>query len=164
MTKEKTRVGLILQGLGKVGKPFLEILSKTPIPGAEILGKLSDMIKDTDQLRQEEKEQILSAIQLDLKDLADSREFNLGIQQSQFSSWGAKNIAVAIDILVTVTWILLTYIIVFRLLTAILNGNDIPDLTVIMAIYTTVSVKFEQILAFHRGSSMGSKIKDFIKM
>lgn len=157
----KTRVGKILQDLGDVGKPILNILSKTPIPGADLLGEVANAIKTSGEIEDAKKQELLHAVSLDLQDVANSRGANVKIQESQFASWMAKNVPYLIDMFIMIIWGSLTIYFAARFLNII--KTETVDLSPLLGIYSGVTALATQVLNFHRGSSMGSRLKDVIK-
>lgn len=156
----KTRVGKMLQDMGDVAKPILGVLSKTGIPGSQILAQVSESIKTSTQLRQEEKQQLLEAINLDLADLANARDSAVDIQQSQFSSRMAKNVPYFLDLFIMLIWGKMTIFIIAKAFNLIQDGQI--DWAPILGIYSGVTALATQVISFHRGSSQGSRIKDLI--
>ena len=166
MGKFKDRHGIsrtkkILQGIGKVADPILDVLGNAPIPGAGALKAVERMIVTSDEIEEEQKKQILSAIELDLEDLQNARKANSDIQQAEFASWMAKNVPYMIDIFVTIIWGSLTFYLVAKSLNLIKSDVGV-DLTGIYGIYAGVTGLMTQVLSFHRGSSSDSRKKDFI--
>lgn len=94
-----------------------------------------------------------------IKDKDSARQMNQLIQQSDKSSWLARNIAYLIDIFVTFIWGSLTVYIIARVLKIISNSPSV-DMTAVMGIYAAVTAAFTTILTFHRGSSSSAKTKD----
>lgn len=159
--ERKTKVGRLLQKIGDAGKPILNILSKVPIPGADLLGEVADAIKTSGDIRAEDKEELLHAISMDLQDLANARQSNTEIQQSQFSSWMAKNVPYLMDIFVLLVWGIFTFYIAATIINVITPEE--VEMTAIMGIYAAVTGMATQIIVFHRGSTMGSRMKDIFK-
>ncbi len=156
--ERKTKVGRLLQKIGDAGKPILKILSKVPIPGANLLGDVADAIRTSKEIATEEKEDLLHAVSMDLQDLANARASNTEIQKSQFSSWMAKNVPYLMDVFIMLVWGFLTFYIAASLMKMI--SSEGIDLTPIMGIYAAVTGLATQVVGFHRGSSAGSRIKD----
>lgn len=156
----KTKVGRLLQRIGDVGKPVLEILSEAPIPGANLLGKVADKIRTTNEIDAEMKQELLHAVSMDLQDLANARDHNVEIQKSQFSSWMAKNVPYLIDSLIILTWCVGFFYIAGRM-THLIDGT--VDLTPLVALFSGVTAMATQIVGFHRGSTAGSRLKDIFK-
>lgn len=92
----------------------------------------------------------------ELKDIADARDANVKIQESDKASWLSKNVAYMLDLFVSLVWGGLTVTIVLK--TFRLVGADI-DWSSILAIYSTVTATFMVCLNFHRGTSRGSENK-----
>jgi len=103
---------------------------------------------DTAKLAQTELESLL-------KDIADAREQNIKIQESEKASWMAKNIAYCIDAFVILLWGVLTLYLIGSALKMIKTTQ--VDLTGIYGLYAAVTGVAMTIINFHRGSSVGSK-------
>lgn len=157
----KTRVGKILQDIGDAGKPILQILSKAPIPGADLLGEVANAIKTSEDIDQIKKQELLHALTMDMQDLANARGSNVKIQETQFASWMAKNVPYLIDMFIMLIWGGLTLYFAARFLNII--GENNVDLSPLLGIYAGVTGLATQVLNFHRGSSMGSRLKDVFK-
>lgn len=92
-----------------------------------------------------------------LADVADSRNANVKIQESDKASWLAKNIAYLIDAFVILLWGILTIYLIASALKLIKTTQ--VDLTGIYGLYAAVTGVATTIITFHRGSSMGSQLK-----
>jgi hypothetical protein len=156
----KSRVGVFLNGLGDVAKPLLAAASN--LPGFEALNIISDLIVTDKSLNEEQKKQAISLIQLDRQDLINARNTNADIQASEFSSWMAKNVPFIIDIFIMGIWGVMTIFIIAKALNLTTVGENV-DLSTVLAIYSGVIALATQIVSYHRGSSAGSKMKDFLK-
>jgi len=87
-----------------------------------------------------------------LEDVANSRDNNAKIQESEHASWMAKNIAYTLDITFTVAFIAMLFVIIYK---------QVPE-TNKELFYTSFGLLggyVSQILSFHRGSSKGSEDK-----
>jgi len=156
----KSRVGVFLEGLGDVGKPLLKVAGS--LTGIEALNVLSDSITTSKELSQEAKKEAVSLLTLDREDLINARESNTEIQKAQFSSWMAKNIPFCIDIFILFIWGAITIFIIAKSLNLISESIKV-DLSIVLGMYSGVTALATQIVSYHRGSSAGSKMKDFIK-
>ncbi len=92
-----------------------------------------------------------------LKDTQDAREANARIQESDKSSWLAKNVAYILDLFLGLVWGTMTIYILARVLNLIKTEN--VDLTGVYGLYSTVTAVFMTVLNFHRGTSRGSEKK-----
>lgn len=159
-THGKTRIGDALADLGDIGKPILKILSKVSIPGAALLGEVSNAIRSSQDIDQDTRARLMGLLQMDLADLDSARTSNANIQQSQFSSWMAKNVPYIIDCFVLLIWGVMTVFIIAKAFNMI---KDMAiDWTPILGIYSGVTAMATQIISFHRGSSAGSRLKDIL--
>ena len=70
----KTRVGKLLEGLGDMGKPILQILSKAPIPGASLLNDVAQAIVKEPGIDQETTDMLLEAIEMDKAEMSEITE------------------------------------------------------------------------------------------
>ena len=156
-----TRIGRALQKVGNVAKPILNLLSKVPVPGAELLGEVADAIRTTKEITAEQKEELLHAISMDMQDLANARKHNADVQTSQFSTTMAKNVPYVIDMFVLLVWGIFTFYIV-GVVVKIISASGI-DTAPLMAMYSGVCLMAGQVLNFHRGSTQGSRMKDAFK-
>ena len=118
------------------------------------LGAVGKMINDRNE---EVKEAILEAYEQDYKDLANARESNSRIQESQFSSFLARNTGYFLDLFMALIWGTLTVFIIGKAFHFVGDGVNFTE---ILSVYATVTAIFSQVVSFHRGSSMGSKMKD----
>lgn len=159
-THGKTRIGAALANLGNIGKPILQILSKAPIPGAAVLGEVANSIWKNQHIPQDIQVELMNLIQLDMADLDSARKSNSDIQQSQFSSYLAKNVPYFIDCFVLLTWGIMTFFIIAKAFSLI--ADITIDWAPILGIYSGVTAMATQIISFHRGSSAGSRMKDIL--
>ncbi len=95
-----------------------------------------------------------------LQDIADARQTNVAIQQSEQASWMAKNVGYVIDIFVTSIWGFLTIYIIARVLKLVDGTPNAPDLTAVFGVFSGVTAAFMTVLNFHRSSTASSKTKD----
>lgn len=98
-----------------------------------------------------------------LKDIQDARSTNTRIQETDKSSFLAKNMAYLIDIMVTLIWAGLALYIVASVFKLIAHQNQV-DMTVVMALFAAVTSQFTTVITFHRGSSAGSVSKEKMLM
>ena len=155
----KSRAEVFLKGLGSVGKPLLDIAGD--LTGFKALNVISDAIVTDKNLADYEKQELINLIQLDRQDLINTRNTNAEIQKSEFSSWMAKNVPFLLDLFVFAIWGGLTLFIVAKFFNLVDNENKI-DMTGILGIYAGVTGLATQVMSYHRGSSAGSKLKDFL--
>jgi len=92
-----------------------------------------------------------------LADVQSARDANVKIQESDKSSWLAKNIAYILDIWMALIWGLFTMY-VLALWAKIASSANI-DFTGILSLYTTVTAVYMITVNFHRGTSQGSQDK-----
>ncbi len=90
-----------------------------------------------------------------LKDIADSRQHNAAIQQSESASWLSKNVGYILDLFVAGIWGCITIYIILRVFNLV-HIDNAPDLTNVFAIYASLTGTFAVVLQWHRGSSSGS--------
>ena len=81
----KSRAGVFLEGLGEVGKPILK--AAAAYTGIEALDVLSDSIKTSRQITQEEKEKALDLIKIDLEEVTERWKAD-----SISDSWLSRNV------------------------------------------------------------------------
>ena len=93
-----------------------------------------------------------------LESIASAQDMNIHVQESDKSSWMAKNLAYIMDLLITVTWIGLTTYLMLVMLNLVKSDNH-ADYTAVTAVWGAVTGVFTQVLSFHRGSSQGSSDK-----
>jgi len=91
-----------------------------------------------------------------LADIQNSRDANVKIQESDKSSWLAKNVGYILDLFLGVIWGAVTAFIVAKALK--LAGDNI-DMTAVLSIYGTITAVFMMTMSFHRGTSKGSEDK-----
>lgn len=94
--------------------------------------------------------------ELQLKDVQNSRDSNVKIQESEHASWLAKNVAYCLDILLGVVWSIGTFYILARAM-KLVSGE--ADMTIVLSIHGTITAVFMTIVNFHRGTSKGSEDK-----
>jgi len=155
----KTRIGTFLKDLGDIGDPILTAVGNAT--GFKALNTISDMITTSTEISDQNKQEAISLLQLDREDLSNARSNNTEIQKSQFSSWMAKNVPFILDLFIGIIWGAMTIFIVAKYFKLVDNVN--VDFTGVLGIYAAVTGQFSAIVQFHRGSSAGSKMKDFIK-
>lgn len=96
----------------------------------------------------------LKETEMALADIADAREANVKIQESDKASWWAKNTAYFLDVFIGLIWGFLTVFIIAKAFK--LTGAN-ASMTEVLSIYSTVTAVFMISVNFHRGSSVGSK-------
>lgn len=92
-----------------------------------------------------------------LADTQDARLANAKIQESDKSSWLAKNVAYIIDLFLTTLWGTVTIILFLKIFKL---ANVEVDMISLMALHGTVTAVFMTVLNFHRGTSRGSEVKN----
>lgn len=92
-----------------------------------------------------------------LADVANSRDMNKSIQESDKASWLSKNVAYCVDIFVILIWGCMTCYLLGTALKLLKTSN--VDLTGIYGLYASVTAVAMTIINFHRGSSAGSERK-----
>lgn len=90
------------------------------------------------------------------KDMANARDMNSRIQESEKASWLSKNIAYLLDAFVGVLWGTITVILFLKVFKVTAENVDMVSL---MALHGTVTAVFMISMNFHRGSSIGSERK-----
>ena len=108
------------------------------------------------QLKKQEFE--VELIRAQQAEMDSARKYNSSIQGDPDATKIAKILPYLVDGFVTLIWGLVTFFLIAKA-TGLEVGEQI-DWTTIMAIYLAISDKFNTILGFHRGSSIGSKRKD----
>ena len=93
-----------------------------------------------------------------LVDVADSRNMNVKIQESDRASFMSKNLPYFIDIFILLIWGFMTIYLTLKWLGLIVVAPNV-DMTGILGIYTGITGLAVMIIQFHRGSSQGSKDK-----
>lgn len=122
------------------------------------LGMVTDLIGS---IGKDKREAIINALDQDYKDIANARDHDLKIQNSEFGSWMSKNVGYILDLFFCGIWGALTIYIVFSFMNLI--SSEGVDMTSILAIWGGVTGLATTVLQFHRGSSQGSKTKDLLK-
>lgn len=170
----KTKIGKILQGISKAIPElavdvFNVVTSANPFGVAmdtlrgKLAGKETGLTGDKfneelNNISENDKELFLAA----LADVADARNSNVKIQESQFASWMAKNVPYILDLFVMLIWGSMTIFIIAKAINLV--NDDSIDWTAILGIYSGVTALATQVLSFHRGSSQGSKDKTKVLM
>lgn len=96
--------------------------------------------------------------ELQLKDVADSRQMNSKIQESSQASWMAKNVGYLLDIFIVSIWAILTFYIAGKYLNLISTAPGV-DFSGVWGLYASVTGMATVVLSWHRGSSKGSEDK-----
>lgn len=165
----KTKIGKILQGIGRalpeLATDVFNVITSTN-PFGTAFDKLKEKLKgnetgsvgdnfnnELDNISENDKEVFLAA----LADVADARNSNVKIQESQFASWMAKNVPYILDLFVMLIWGSMTIFIIAKAINLV--SDETIDWTAILGIYSGVTALATQVLSFHRGSSQGSKDK-----
>lgn len=99
-------------------------------------------------------------LELQLKDVADARNANARIQESDKASFWAKNTAYFLDVFIGLIWGSITMFLVAKALH--LAESVQADMTAVLSIYSTVTAIFMTCVNFHRSSSVGSQNKQKI--
>lgn len=97
-------------------------------------------------------------LELHLADVANSRNTNASIQESDKASWLAKNTGYMLDIFISVIWASLTFYIAAKYLN-IVKVSAVVNFDGIWGLYAAVSGLMTTVLTWHRGSSKGSEDK-----
>jgi DNA-directed RNA polymerase len=142
--------------------------------GSEIItsvGEIADKFITTGQEKEEFKAEIqkeinrhTEAMQIEAtkelevytKDMANARDMNSRIQESEKASWLSKNIAYILDLFVGLLWGTITVILFLKVFK--IAADDV-DMVSLMALHGTVTAVFMISMNFHRGSSIGSERK-----
>jgi hypothetical protein len=135
-----------LKGIGDSAKDIIAQVAENKITTAE-----ASIILDKEINRHEEE-----ISKAHLADVASARETNVSIQESDKSSWMAKNIAYIIDVFIALIWGL------FTLYLAAISARLLEtraDMTGLLSIYSTITAVFMITVNFHRGTSRGSQEK-----
>ena len=109
---------------------------------------------------QDKRDAIIHALDQDYEDIANARSHDVAVQNSEFGSWMSKNVAYIIDLFIVGIWGFLTIFLIVNYFTSIVAEYDKQG---IQLVWTGVSLQVVTIINFHRGSSQGSKMKDFLK-
>lgn len=177
MEKEKTKFGKFLQKVGNTFGDVAEIggglLQGTPagvvlstvgniLDGkAENLGLTEEERQAARQFKLElelaQQEFETELIRMQQAEMDSARKHNAMIQNDPDATTLAKIVPYAIDLTIVATWIVSSFYIAHNAF----SGTDISD--GIWGLYSTITGLCTQIVGFHRGSSIGSKIKDKIK-
>lgn len=151
-----TRVGDWLRSLGDIGKPILAAAGD--LTGQAWLGVVADKIRTSSDIKEGEKNFALELLKLDRQDLADARNHNIKIQESDNASWMAKNVPYIFDAFILLIWGFMTVYLVLAWI-GIIKASENADMTGILGIYSGVSALAMAVIQYHRGSSSGSKLK-----
>lgn len=101
---------------------------------------------------------ITKELELQLADVANSRDTNQKIQESEHASWFSKNTGYFLDIFITLIWAGLTFYIAAKYMNLIASATGV-DFSGVWGLYSTVSSLMMVVLSWHRGSSRGSAEK-----
>jgi hypothetical protein len=146
----KSMVQAFLGHAKNVAPDILDAAGK--ITGIDALENLAKMIDGSPDMSEEDKAAALELIKIEKADMADARNMNVKIQESENASWLAKNAAYILDFAV---FSLAAFMVVGLFFVEIPERNerilDITTGTVLGILGTTY--------AFHRGSSKSSEDK-----
>lgn len=148
--KEKKGIGKFLQGLGKVGGNLLEVAGD--VTGIEGLKKLSGLVKNSNELTPEQKQEALKLIELELLDRQNARNMQIAAlsQSDTFSKRFLYYLSSFIIVAATTFGVLLFFV-------------EVPvDNRRLVEMFADIYL-FAGALAvinFFFGSSLGSKEKD----
>jgi hypothetical protein len=145
-----TRVGDLLRGLGDVGKPILSAAGS--LTGQPWLTAIAKGIKTSSEIKEDQKTLALELLRMDVDDVANAREHDARVQESENASWLAKNVGYIIDI----SLILLLFGIVVALFIKTIPVENENTLYMVLGM---VLGFVGAVITFHRGSSQGSKEK-----
>lgn len=115
-----------------------------------------DLEKEVNRHMETLEGNLIKQQEIENADRDSARTMNSHVQESDKSSWMAKNIAYILDVLVGLVWASLTLYI------AAISARLIEtkaDFTGILSLYSTVVAVFMISLNFHRGTSRGSEKK-----
>lgn len=101
---------------------------------------------------------VTKELELQLQDVANSRDANVKIQESENSSWLSKNTGYCLDIFISMIWSGLTFYIAAKYLN-IIKLNAGVDFSGVWGLYASVTGLMTIVLSWHRGSSRGSAEK-----
>jgi Icc-related predicted phosphoesterase len=146
----KTMVQAFLGHAKNVAPDILDAAGK--LTGIDALENLAKMIEKDPNMSEEDKTIALEMIKLERADMADARNMNVRIQESENASWLAKNTAYILDFSI---FTLAMFMVIGLFFVEIPERNerilDITTGTVLGILGTTY--------AFHRGSSKSSEDK-----
>lgn len=97
-------------------------------------------------------------LELQLQDVANSRDANVKIQESEHASWLSKNTGYCLDVFITLIWAGLTFYIAAKYLNIIKMQAGV-DFSGVWGLYASVTGLMTIVLSWHRGSSRGSAEK-----
>lgn len=154
---------LISGGIKGIGDAFSNIVEKfkaDPTKVAELSAELEqaklNAALEAERIANEAEKIRAGELQDTLKDLADARNQNIQIQNSDKASWLSKNVAYCIDIFVMTTWGFITIYLLCVML-ALVKKEAGVDYTAVTAVWGGVTAFAGNVLQFHRGSSVGSR-------
>lgn len=153
----------IFEGVSKVVSNFKADPTKVAEFDAELKQlevaselEMARIANEAEKIKQEELRIEVEAEKARLLDVANARETNVKIQESDKASWMAKNIPYLIAINATIVWSVVTIYLVCK---AIKVVNDNADMTSVLSLYTTITAVFMIILNYYFGSSASSDRK-----
>lgn len=143
-----------LKGIGDTAKDIIKQVADNKVTRAE-----ADILLDKEINRHEEMmaDKAYQTEKMLLEDVANARDANVKIQESEKASWLSKNIAYMIDIWLALVWGVFTFY-VLALWARVISAKDV-DFTGVLSLYTTVTTVFMIVVSFHRGTSQGSHDK-----
>lgn len=139
----------IIESVGKVADKFITTKEEKMQFDSEVQKELNRHIEAM-QIEANKELEILS------KDVADARQMNSKIQDSDHASWLSKNVAYLLDLFLAILWGTITIILFLKLFKI---GPENVDLISLLALHGTVTAVFMISVQFHRGSSIGSERK-----
>lgn len=141
--------GDIIDSVGDLADKFITTPHEKEQFNAELQKEVNRHIEAM-QIEANKELEILS------KDVADARQMNSKIQDSDHASWLSKNVAYLLDLFLAILWGTITIILFLKLFKI---GPENVDLISLLALHGTVTAVFMISVQFHRGSSIGSERK-----
>lgn len=155
---KETKLGAFLtgQGAGNLLNTIGQVATGNWVGAVD---SITDMIKGSTELTAEKKElalqylaQDLEAMKLEVEDRKDARQREVLINQSESSSWLAKNTGSLIALVFTVFTCILFIL--------VLTGNIKPSENITFTIVSSVTNIFMLVCGYYFGSSRSSQAKD----
>lgn len=140
----------------KIGKPVGGVLEFTgELLGMNAMESIGSKIKGDPNLSQEEKEALLTALQLDVADRDSAREMQTKIATSENASWLSKNFVYILAAFWSLSSVTYFFLVTFM---------DVVDKSVANTILGfLLGTAVGAIINFFFGSSEGSKQKDKLR-
>ena len=133
--------------IGKITSKFPGIAkSLLGLSGVPLLQKASDLIKTQSDIKEEERQELLSQIEIEIQDLQNAREYNFKVQDSQFASKLAKYTPYIIDLFISLVWGVMTLFIVVKAINPSIAKE--ADFSTILAVYAAVTGLMTTVLSF----------------